>query len=387
VIRLLTAAALLLSIAAPARADELVLRGNYYRDRNTRVIQPEADVSKELPTGTLVGASYLLDAITSASVAAGVTSDKPFTELRNEFGVRLGQRFGRGLLTAHYSYSSESDYTAHLVSLSGALDLYKKNTTLGLAVAYGNDTVGKRLGPVLAIKGGLETVHLIGSLSQVLNRWLLLNLNYDLDIVGFGSVDNGYQANPYRQANMGGANSDEKVPYQRIRQQATANLNLLIPIRSPLVPYLAFRPAFRFYWDDWTVLGSTTELRAFLPVGPVEFRLTGRYYQQRAASFWSDLGDGKPFYKAGSGGKFCQYCLASSSHGVKFYTSDPKLSEFQTMFLELRLLFRLNGLRRLSAWLSEGLIELSYGHYFNDRYAHDAFGDAEIAGVTFSFPL
>jgi hypothetical protein len=63
-----------------------------------------------------------------------------------------------------------------------------------------------------------------------------------------------------------------------------------------------------------------------------------------------------------------------------------------TQFLELRVLFRLTGMRSWrwlpgALWLSDGIIVLSYGHDFNGRCAHTAFGDAEIAGLTVEWPL
>jgi hypothetical protein len=154
-----------------------------------------------------------------------------------------------------------------------------------------------------------------------------------------------------------------------------------------MVPYVAFRPSYRFYWDDWSVLSHTPELRTFLPIGPVEFRLTGRFYTQRAASFWSSGADGVPVY-SGNMGKPCTGCFKTPPPGASlFLTADPKLSAFDTFYVELRLLWQLRAIRRLSAWLSEGLVELSYGHLFNDRYAHTAYGDAELAAISFSFPL
>ena len=69
--RLRLVAALLLAVTlAGARAsaqefNTLTMRGNYWRDRNTRVVQPTIAVVKETATGTVVSAHYLLDAITS----------------------------------------------------------------------------------------------------------------------------------------------------------------------------------------------------------------------------------------------------------------------------------------------------------------------------------
>jgi len=381
------AAGLLAGWTHTASADDMTIRGNYYRDRNTRVIQPVADFTKEYKTGTTVGGRYLLDAITSASVASGVSADSLFTELRQEFGVRLGQRLGPVNLGASYSYSSESDYWAHTATLGADVDLFQRNTNLSVALSYGHDDVAQRMPGNFSVLGQLDTVHLIVGWSQVLSRTAIMNVGYDFIVSGFGDKTNGFQSNPYRLVNVGGSMSREEVPFQRLRNAIAASLYYAIPLPSPTVPFLGFRAAYRYYVDDWGIQSHTPELRLFLPVGPVEFRTTGRIYvQDHQASFWSDLGDGLPAY-TGNGGKPCTTCLSSSTKGGLYLTSDPKLSIFTSEFLELRVLLKLRFLRPLSAWLSEGLFEASYGHMINDRYPHRAFGDADIAGLTFTFPL
>jgi hypothetical protein len=376
-----------IAIAAPARADEIVFRGNYWRDRNTRVLQPQAEITQELKSGTLIGAHYLLDAITSASQSAGALRDEPFTELRHEFGVRLGQRIGPALLGASYSYSSESDYWAHMASLSAAVDLFQKNTTLALSLAYNHDTVGRRMGPTsYGVLGSLDALHVILGWSQVLTKNMLLNFNYDLSIVGFGDKDNGYQANAYRMVNLGGSPAPDTLPFQRIRHALSAGIHFAIPLDNSVVPYLAFRPSYRFYVDDWSVIAHTPELRTFLPLGPTELRLTGRFYRQGQASFWNDLGDGVPFYPSNVG-KECSACTSDTVRAGKYYTADPKLSTFDVYFVEVRLLVKLQFLRPLSKKLSFGFVEGSYGYYINERWAHTTFGNAHVAGLTFTFPL
>lgn len=387
--------------AATARADEVVLRGNYWRDRNTRVLQPEAELTKELPSGTVIGAHYLLDTITSASVAAGATLDHPFTELRNEAGFTIGQRVGRALLTAGYSYSSESDYWAHLINLGTVVDLFQKNTTLALSMSYGINSVAQRQGPtVFNVLGGLQTYTLIAGLSQVLSQRLLLNINYELGVIGFGSsigdftgtpnIHTGYQGNPYRSVLVGGSPVREVVPFQRVRQSLGGSLNWLIPTGGRLVPYIAFRPGYRFYWDDWGILSHSPEIRAYMPIGAFELRFTGRYYTQNSASFTSEV-DGKPLYQNSTGLK-CTTCLSSSTRGQFYYTSDPKLYEFDSFFVEGRVAISLRVLGRLKklplhSWLAGGVLELSYGHYFDSKVAHAAFGDADLAGLQLAFPL
>ncbi len=388
--------ALLLALLASARAaadmDSLVLRGNYWRDRNTRVVQPNLEIAKELPSGTQLSAHYLLDAITSASVAAGVVRDQPFTELRNEAGFSVGQRLGPALVTGSYSYSSESDYWAHTATLGVLFDLFHHNTQLGAIVSYGNDRVAQRMSATLYNPlGGLQTVRALVNLTQLLTPKLLGTLSYEIGVLGFGNAQNGWLANPYRTVNLGGAPQREQTPYQRIRQSVAGALHFIVPLPVRMMPYLAFRPAFRLYWDDWGLISETPELRLFVPIGPVEWRVTGRWYNQNSVTFWSDMG-GLPAYPAGSLGKPCTSCFLAASRGDKlWFTSDPKLGAFSSEFLELRLLIKLRGLRGLKLpgadWLSSGAVEISYGHYFNGGYAHTAFGDSEVAGLTVGWPL
>lgn len=379
----------LLLAATSAHADELVLRGNYWRDRNTRILQPEAEITKEARTGTIVGAHYLLDTITSASVAAGAVRDHPFTELRHEVGLRLGQRIGPVTVTGSYSYSSESDYWAHYARLGAIAELFGKTTTIATAISYNHDTVAQRQGATVYLElGKLDAVGWTLGISQILSKSFLLNGSYELLVSGFGSRTNGFQSNAYRPANVGGSPLREQTPFQRIRHAVAASAHWTLPVGGRLVPWIAFRPSLRLYTDDWGVFAVTPELRAFLPIGPVEFRVTGRYHNQSEASFFrSELG--VPFYTQGVG---CPTCTKDSVKNGIYFTADPKLSRFNTMFLELRVLVKMTFFRYLprfpmSKILADSFFEISYGHYFSSGLQRTTFGDAEVAGLTFTFPL
>ena len=75
-----------------ARADDyLIVRGAYYREASTRVIQPMIELaSATRRSGIDVGAHFLVDAITSASIAAGTpsTTSSPRSATRPGFRVR-----------------------------------------------------------------------------------------------------------------------------------------------------------------------------------------------------------------------------------------------------------------------------------------------------------
>jgi hypothetical protein len=392
-LRRLAALLVLLSSAhAAADMDTITLRGNYWRDRNTRVVQPAIDLAKQLPTGTQISAHYLLDAITSASVAAGVLRDQPFTELRNEAGFSIGQVIGPAVITASYSYSSESDYWSHFVSLGVLLSLFQNNTVISGSLGYSNDRIALRMGPTLYNPiGGLQTLRGVATVTQTLTRNLLLSATYEVGVLGFGNGDNGFQANVYRTVNLGGAPARELVPYQRVRQAAALALFWHVRVPSRFMPYLVFRPAYRLYWDDWGLLSHTPELRMYVPMGPFEWRVTGRWYTQNHVSFWSDDGV-RPSYAPGVQGLKCTGCILASSRSMLWYTADPKLGNMTSAFFEIRLLAKLRGIHAWKwlpghDWLAEGIVDLSYGHYINSGFAHTAFGDSEVAGLTLEWPL
>src|SRR5262249_35255147 len=252
--------------------------------------------------------------------------------------------------------------------------------------------------------GGLQTFGMIGSWTQVLSRTALLLLEYDLNVLGFGSekgkvtgspnANTGFQANAYRAVNLGGSPSRESVPFQRVRQSFNVAFHLIFPTQGRVMPWIAVRPAYRYYLDDWNVKAHSVELRTFVPIGPTELRLTGRYYTQTQASFYSDVG-GKPSYMGdASRGLPCGSCYADASHGPDqlFFTADPTLTRCSSGFIELRLLVSLEPIlkrstRPIPRFLAGGRVELSYGHYFNDRYAETTFGGAEVAALSLAFPL
>ena len=117
--------------AGMARADDyLIVRGAYYREASTRVIQPMIELQRDSPSGIDVGAHFLVDAITSASIAAGTTVDNVFTEIRDEAGFRVRKRWERSDLSVAYKYSSESDYWSHSIGVSYGTRLWYDTAAL-----------------------------------------------------------------------------------------------------------------------------------------------------------------------------------------------------------------------------------------------------------------
>jgi len=378
-----------LCIATTARAEQLpqnvsgeaVFRGNYWRDRNTRVVNPTVDIRQQTGSGFGVSSSYGLDAITSASVAAGATSDQPFTELRHEVGFGVeAPLVGKSTLSGGYGYSTESDYFSHTASLRAKISLLQDNTVLRVGGDYTHSSVGKRLGPTGYLNMGiLHEAHAVLAWSQVLSQTMVGSLTYELFVLS------GYQNNPYRPVFVAGERREfENLPSLRIRHAIALSGHKMFRFNGTLVPHLVLRPAVRIFADSWGVTSLSPELALHLPIGPVELRGLLSVFQQWEASFYrANCGEqpkvfpGAPCY-AERGVEFGS-TADGSGNLVPFmaYTSDPKLGTYSTVTTELQIKWRMTVLSQLGPVgerLSRSVIELSGGMWFAQNAVGNQFG-------------
>lgn len=378
-----------LGISASAHADqipqnptgEVTLRGNYWRDRNTRVVNPTVDIRQELPNRVGVSAHYMLDAITSASIAAGVTADEPFTELRHEAGFAVDIPLpNKASLSPSYSYSTESDYFSHSAGLRGKFSLFQDNTALLFGVDYGHNTVAKRLGPTgYLLQGVLQTVHLVALATQVLSRHMLGSFSYE------ATVGSGYMNNPYRPVFVSGERREvENLPTFRHRHVLALSLHSMFVRDTTLIPYVTLRPALRLHLDSWGLKALNPELATYLPIGPVELRFLLSWYEQWAVDFYRSDGI-KP---QGTPDSYPSYGSAGVEWGTKLnpmgqevpnfvYTSDVKMGEFSSLTAELQLKWRLSffkGGSPILDRLARSVIEVSGGMWFTNRAVGWQFG-------------
>jgi Protein of unknown function (DUF3570) len=309
--------------APRARADgasgtftgNVALRGNYYYERSTRVVAPAFTAGMETPQGIRMDATYLIDAITSASVATGVQSDHPFTEKRHDFQAGTGYEIdlgGKQLdLGLRGRFSREPDYHSRGFGFNSALSLNERNTTLRINGYYLHDDVARvdRLSPptdpnkLVATKarpvGELDTVSLGFAIDQLLNPTASLTLGYDLGIL------DGFTSNPYRVVTFatGGPPEPEKHPDQRYRHGVYGWLAQYVPYTRSSI-----RLGYRIYHDDWSITAHAPEARVYQEVGEyVEFRFRYRYYTQT----------GSYFYRPGGNLRTDEY-----------RTADPKMAPF-----------------------------------------------------------
>jgi hypothetical protein len=238
-----------------AQADgNISMRGAYYKERSTRVMQPMLDADLEVGDDGQLLAHSLLDAITSASAASGASGDA-FTEQRIEGGFLYLHQLQNFRVGGGGRYSTEPDYESTFVNLRFEAELAQRNTTLALNLARGSDNIdnsGSQGGLSSIQTGQLQTNMLSVSASQLLSPESIVSLSYDLIYL------DGFQQNIYRTVVAGGMIQAERVPDARLRQALAASLRYYVDATNTTLI-----GAYRFYKDS-AMRPSCASSRSFL---------------------------------------------------------------------------------------------------------------------------
>jgi hypothetical protein len=269
-----------LGCATPAaHADgAMSLRGVWYKEKATRVIQPMVDAAFDVGDAGEADAHALVDAITSASTAAGAAG-QAFSERRWEIGGGYRHLFDKVRLGGSARFSYEPDYTSLFAGGGAELLLRDQTTTIGASGGLGHDTISKS-GPTAPNQRatlGRMTMYL-GSLSvtQVMTPNRVAGLTYDLIYL------EGFQENPYRTAITADGLVEERHPDTRLRHAIAGTVRQFVP--ATITTVIA---TYRFYNDDWGIVAHTPEARVVQEAGDgVDVTLRYRYHWQRKADFY-----------------------------------------------------------------------------------------------------
>lgn len=371
--------AILLATATASADGSLSMRGVYYKERSTRVVQPILDGMFEVGERGLIDAHLLVDAITSASSASGAVNAQPFTKQRYEAGAGYTRELDgptsiewidRFRVGGEGKYSTENDYRSIYAGLRGEADVAQKNAVLGLGGGISGDTVdnsGAQTplgGPLLQCDTSsmatskscpLTTYSMFASASQIVSTNALVAVTYDLSHL------DGFQANPYRQVVTSGGFVAEKHPNTRTRQAFAASARLYLPAtQTTLIG------AYRYYTDDWHIHAHTPEIRIVQQVGiDADASVRYRYYTQTGSFFYAK-----------------RYPDPTTSN-VPYLTDDPKMSPFDGHILEAKLgvlgdEFELKSKMWAGARF-EGILEYII--------QHNRFGNAVVAHVAVTVPF
>lgn len=266
------------AIAAVLPEDRTDLLYHYYDGGGVRVNGPAMLVRKSASDNISISGRYYVDTISSASIDV-VTTASPYKDKREEFGVGVDYLHGNSLLQASVTSSKENDYLADTVSLNVSHDLFGGLTTLNLGFSQGQDTVQR---VDTSFKSDINRYSFRLGATQVLSKSLLLGLGYE------GIAEEGYLNNPYRSARVLGASLPERYPGTRDSQ--AVSVRAVKGFSSEQRPVISsVRAEYRYFRDNWGIHSNTLGLGVQRYFGN---RVLGearyRYYQQSAATFYSD---------------------------------------------------------------------------------------------------
>ncbi|MGE0870823.1 MAG: DUF3570 domain-containing protein [Kofleriaceae bacterium] len=270
----------------------VTMRGAYYKERATRVMQPMLDGMFDAGARGLVAVHVLVDSITSASASAGAENAKPFTERRYEAGGGYTHEMTTSRVGFEGKYSSEPDYKSLYVGARGEIELAQRNTVLGLGLGVSTDTISGGGTPGLAqpmlqcdpdsdatsLDCKLNTYSLFASASQILSRNAIAAVTYDIAAL------RGYQSNPYRTVLAETGTPAERHPDERLRQAVAGSVRYYVaPSQTTVIA------AYRFYRDNWDVMAHTPEVRLVQELGhTADAGVRYRFHHQKGASFYRD---------------------------------------------------------------------------------------------------
>lgn len=248
------------------------------------------------PSGTWsVGARYLVDAVSAASVDVVATASPRFDEIRHAGSVQGMVRRGDWTTQLSGALSREPDYLSGMGAVTVGVDLRDRTVSPLVGVSFGVDEIG-RLGQARVYDQYLFKYGLQAGALVVLNRSAILGVVADLQ------WEEGNQSKPYRYVPLfapgtaadvaPGASVDDvngrrlperprdRLPEARQRYAVSARLAWRLP-RSTI------RADQRLYRDSWALAASTSDLRMYFDVTR---RMTLgphlRFHAQQGVSFW-----------------------------------------------------------------------------------------------------
>ena len=345
----------LIAAAGVARADDaFTAKTQIYVDNNhTTVVSPLVAISRDAWKGGTVGASYVADVVSSASIDVVSNATTHMNDFRSEITGSLTQKLRATTLSASYIYSIEHDYESHTAKLGVSQDLFQRNTTLSLGLTFVHNAVGRT---------GDQAFHrelLVGGLgaswTQVLAKKTIAQLSYTF------TYNNGFQSSPYRFVPVLGPTGEaefkvpETMPDQRFRHAFVAGVN------QHLFTDSAIQADYRFYFDDWSMKSHTVQLRYFVTWKDVTLRLRERFYYQNGVYFF------KPHY----------------DDVEAFMTTDRESSTMWSNLVGAKISWRLPWVHRALELEVKG--DFLYIHYVDDALLGQQMGGTVALGLNVTY--
>lgn len=267
------------SARAQAGKVDAALRSQLYQDDDrTTIVTSSAEASGQVTDSWGVGARYVLDVVSSASVDVVSQATGRFEEQRHEAAgdVRYGQPdSGSPSAQVGYAYSTEHDWRSHNVNVAGSVDMLDRNLMLNAALGFQTNAISRAgtYGFERDLRAYLSTLSATYTATPVDLFHLALSASYY----------DGFLSSPYRYLTIRTRGYAEALPDERVRAA------LLLRHHHYLGDGIALRSHLRGYVDSFGVKAMTAgaELARERPT----YELAGwvRAYAQLPADFYREI--------------------------------------------------------------------------------------------------
>lgn len=238
----------------------------------TLVLMPQTAISADVADRVTVGASYMADVVSSASVDVTTSASRRFEERRDQIGIGTSYAENEARAGLSLTYSLEPDFESAAVLATGGADFLERNLTISGEYQLRRDDLGVNGDDPLPFSA-------TGHRARI-DALQLLDARSFIQVGLSGTYQSGFLSNPYRFVPVGNVRLRERVPDEILRGAVAARYARL------LAPGHSARLEYRFYLDDWGIFSHTAEARYHMRLGAVVLRFQYRFYRQDAASFY-----------------------------------------------------------------------------------------------------
>ncbi len=234
---------------------------------------------------TTLDVAYAADIWTSASIDIRTAATQRVTEQRDELNFGVNHELDDITLGAGFRYSSEPDYLSHTGSLSAAFDFADGSASLNSRISLAYDKVGRSGDPTFdrALTTGAAQV----ALTQVLTKHAIMQAVYE------GIQAHGYQSSPYRFVGIGGnglCGGTASFCLREAHPDLRTRHAFVFRVAQTLGRRFSGAASYRFYMDDWGLLGHTALGDVtWLVANTTSLALRYRYHTQGAVEFYRSL--------------------------------------------------------------------------------------------------
>ncbi len=259
------------------------------------VLTPTLGVNVASPTaGWSVGARYLVDVVSAASVDIVSTASRRWEEIRHVGSVDAVYKPGLWGVAAHGAISDEPDYQAYSAGGEVTRDFLQKNVTALLGYEHAHDIAGRTGTAFSVFSHPLNRDAFKAGLTVLVDRSTIAS--FVADVI----VENGDPSKPYRYVPLFAPGTVVQRG-ESIDDVTRARLSARVLEQLPLTRErfaIAARIAHRFrgatlrvderlYTDSWGLHATTTDARFLVDASSrVEIGPHARLHAQTSVDFW-----------------------------------------------------------------------------------------------------